>query len=41
MFLPDCKYDIFRKIGIEQLNFKTVLVGDVVQTRQTLLEMEQ
>jgi hypothetical protein len=38
----DCKYDILRRIGIETLNYKCILVGDVIQTRQTLaIEKEE
>ena len=32
----ECKYDIFRRIGVEDLNYKVVLAGDVIQTRQAL-----
>jgi hypothetical protein len=28
--LKECKYDIFRKIGIEDLNYRVILSGEVV-----------
>ena len=36
--LTDCDYDLFRSIAIEGLNYRTILPGDVIQSRKSLMK---